>query len=38
MSHILYIPIVMLFGGIIGFVVGRKVGVKEGRDEYLGGG
>ena len=37
-THLVYIPFVLIIGGIIGFVMGKRAGVKDGRDEYLGAG
>ena len=36
-THVVYIPFILLIGGVIGFVIGRKVGIKAGEAEYLGG-
>ncbi len=35
-SHLLYIPAIFLIGGVIGFILGRLRGIKEGQDHYLG--
>ncbi len=35
-THVIYIPFVMLLGYILGFVMGRRGGIKQGRAEYLG--
>ena len=37
-THLIYIPIIVLLGVIIGFVIGRKAGIREGKAEYLGAG
>lgn len=37
-THVIYIPFVILIGVVIGFVLGRKAGLKEGKAEFLGGG
>lgn len=37
-THIVYIPFVLLVGLVIGFVLGRRAGIKEGKAELLGGG
>ena len=36
-THLVYIPVILLVGGMIGFVFGRKSGVKEGQARALGG-
>ena len=36
-THVVYIPFVILIGIIIGFVMGRKAGIKQGKAEFLGG-
>lgn len=36
-THIVYIPFVLVVGIVIGFVLGRKAGVKQGKAEFLGG-
>jgi len=35
-THIVYIPAILLVGIVIGFLVGRKAGVREGKAEALG--
>ncbi len=37
-THVLYIPFVLLVGLIIGFILGRKAGIKEGKAQFLGAG
>lgn len=37
-THLVYIPIVLLLGMVIGFVLGRRAGVKEGAAEFMGAG
>ena len=37
-THVVYIPFVLFIGAVIGFVIGRKAGMKEGKAEFLGGG
>lgn len=37
-THIVYIPAILLLGAVVGFIFGRKVGVKEGQSNFLGGG
>ena len=34
-THLVYIPAAILVGMIIGFVLGRKAGIKEGRADFL---
>ncbi|MGC6417243.1 MAG: hypothetical protein ACON3Z_08990 [Bradymonadia bacterium] len=34
-THFVYIPFILLIGGVIGFVVGRKVGARDGEVDYL---
>ena len=36
-THFVYIPAVLLLGCVIGFVLGRKAGIKEGQANFLGG-
>ena len=36
-THFVYIPFILFIGGIIGFVIGRKVGVRDGQADYLAG-
>ena len=36
-THFVYIPAVLLLGIVLGFIFGRKVGIKEGQSRYLGG-
>ncbi|MCA9524805.1 MAG: hypothetical protein KC549_00735 [Myxococcales bacterium] len=37
-THVVYIPAVIIVGIIIGFIIGRKAGVKEGQARFLGAG
>lgn len=37
-THLVYIPFVLFIGAVIGFVLGRRAGMKEGKAELLGGG
>jgi len=37
-THVVYIPFVLFIGAVIGFVFGRKAGIKEGKADFLGGG
>ena len=34
-THFVYIPFILLIGGVIGFVVGRKVDARDGEVDYL---
>ena len=34
-THLVYIPFILFIGGVIGFVIGRKVGARDGEAEYL---
>jgi hypothetical protein len=36
-THFVYIPAVLLLGCVIGFIMGRKAGIKEGQARFLGG-
>ena len=36
-THLVYIPFVLFIGIVIGFVFGRKAGIREGEAEFLGG-
>ena len=36
-THLVYIPFVIFIGIVIGFVLGRRAGVREGHAEMLGG-
>lgn len=36
-THFVYIPAVLLLGCVIGFVLGRRAGIKEGQANFLGG-
>jgi hypothetical protein len=36
-THIIYIPAVLMLGIVIGFVIGRRSGIKEGQNRSLGG-
>ena len=37
-THIVYIPFILVIGIIIGFVMGKRAGKTDGRDEFLGAG
>ena len=37
-THVVYIPFLILVGIVIGFVIGRRAGIKQGKAEFLGGG
>ena len=37
-THVVYIPFVILIGVVIGFILGRRAGIKQGKAEFLGGG
>ena len=37
-THFVYIPAVLLLGVVLGFVIGRQAGIKEGQSLFLGGG
>lgn len=37
-THLIYIPAILLVGIVIGFIMGRKAGVREGKAEFIGGG
>ena len=37
-THIVYIPFILVVGIVIGFVMGRKSGKTAGQADYLGGG
>lgn len=37
-THFVYIPALLLLGGVIGFIFGRKAGINEGQANFLGGG
>ncbi|MFN3197918.1 MAG: hypothetical protein ACE366_05805 [Bradymonadia bacterium] len=37
-THIVYIPFILLVGGIIGFIFGRKAGIKAGQSDLIGAG
>lgn len=37
-THVVYIPFVLFIGAVIGFVIGRRAGMKEGKAELLGSG
>ena len=37
-THFVYIPAILMLGAVIGFVVGRQAGIKEGLSRFLGGG
>ena len=34
-THFIYVPFVLVIGIIIGFVMGRKAGIKQGEAEML---
>ena len=36
-THLLYIPAVVLLGIVIGYVIGRRAGIKTGEAEFLAG-
>ena len=36
-THFVYIPAVLLLGIVLGFIIGRKAGIREGQSNYLGG-
>ena len=36
-THLVYVPFVLFIGIVIGFVFGRKAGIREGEAEFLGG-
>ena len=36
-THFVYIPAVLLLGAVLGFVIGRQAGIKEGQSRFLGG-
>jgi len=36
-THLVYIPAILLLGAVIGYVLGRRAGVKEGQARALGG-
>ena len=35
-THLVYIPFVLFIGIVIGFVMGRKAGIREGEAQMLG--
>ena len=37
-THLVYIPFMLFVGIVIGYVIGRKAGIREGEAEALGGG
>lgn len=37
-THIVYIPFILLVGAIIGYIFGRKAGIKEGKADLIGAG
>jgi hypothetical protein len=37
-THVIYIPFVLLVGIIIGFLLGRRAGIKEGKARLIGAG
>lgn len=36
-THLIYIPAILLVGIVIGFIMGRKAGVREGKAEFIAG-
>ncbi|MGB0646514.1 MAG: hypothetical protein ACPGQS_05020 [Bradymonadia bacterium] len=34
-THLVYIPFILVIGIIIGFVMGKRAGKADGRDEYI---
>ena len=36
-THLIYIPAMLLLGSVVGYVFGRKAGIKEGQSRFLGG-
>lgn len=34
-THLVYIPAILLIGLVIGFVLGRKAGIREGQSDAL---
>ena len=36
-THLVYIPAILLVGAVIGYIWGRKAGIKEGEAEAWGG-
>jgi len=36
-THVIYIPAVIMLGLVIGYVIGRSAGIKEGLNRTLGG-
>jgi len=36
-THLVYIPFILIIGIVIGFVIGRQAGMRAGEAEYLGG-
>lgn len=37
-THLVYIPALLLLGAVIGYIFGRKAGIKEGQSNLLGSG
>ncbi len=37
-THVVYIPFVLIIGIVIGFIFGRKAGIRDGKDQTLGAG
>lgn len=37
-THVVYVPFILLVGLIVGFVIGRRAGIKEGQARALGAG
>lgn len=36
-THFVYIPAILLVGSILGFIIGRQAGIKEGQSRFLAG-
>ena len=34
-THLVYIPFILVIGVILGFVMGKRAGKADGRDEYI---
>ncbi len=34
-THLVYIPFILLIGIVLGFVMGKRAGKVDGRDEYI---
>lgn len=37
-THVVYIPFILLVGAAIGYILGRKAGIKEGKADLIGAG